>query len=186
MEKATGKGTRILGFRLNPENPGEMTPVEVDEETYFAMSRPAWAHRDKMRKAYKCALDNPNKLWKCDGDCELCEYQREGHDVRLDKSVGSEGEDGLCAGDLIPSDAPSPEEVTVNKIVMTRLLERLAELCPEAMRVAQCMTEKNLSIRQALKETGFERERFRYNFRKVEKQLCNEFGVDTIRRLFDD
>ena len=31
---------RFLGFRLNPNDPCRITPVEVTEEVYFALGRP--------------------------------------------------------------------------------------------------------------------------------------------------
>ena len=179
------KATRILGFRLDPNDPRKVIPQEVSEEVYFSLGRPIWQHQWKMRSQGKCGMDDRTEMWKCDGDCELCQFRLAGKDCRLDAPVGSADGDGCTAGGMIPSDAPGTEEAALNRATMEQLFKRLGEVYPEAMDVARLMMVKQLSIRQALKELGIDRNRFQYAFKRAEERLCREFDVDLIARLFD-
>ena len=177
--------TRFLGFRLDPSNPRKITPQEVSEEVYFELGRPIWRYQKKMQGQGKCALSNVCQLWKCDGDCELCEYQRVGRCCQLDLEVTDENGDASQAIDRLAHDDMSPENITVDQMNMERLLERLAEICQDAIRIGHCMTENDLSTLKALKQLGINRSTYLYRLERAEKQLCKEFGVENIRELFE-
>ena len=184
--KSNYSAPRLLGFRLDPDNPRKITPQEVSEEVYFAIGRPIWRHQKKMQAQGKCALPGIRQLWKCDSDCELCEFQRLGQGCRLDLEIEDPDGDTCRVIDKLADNAPSPETVVMNQIMQGQLLDRLSELCPEAVQAGRSMVDDDLSARKALEQLGINRSAYRYRVDCAEKQLCKEFGVDDIRELLDD
>lgn len=176
---------RYLGFRLDPNDPRKVTPQEVSEEEYFALGRPIWRHQKKMQGQGKCALNNVKMLWKCDGDCELCDYSRVGREYRLDRTFSDSNGETCRAEDKLASDLPAPESIVVDQITLGRLLDRLIELCPEAIQTGKRMVEEDISTRKALEKESISRSLYRYRLGKAEQQLCEEFGVSDISELFN-
>ena len=175
---------RLLGFRLNPNDPYKITPQEVSEEVYFALGRPIWRHQKKMQAQGKCGLPSLKWLWKCDGDCELCEFQRNGRTLPLDRERTDANGDTYREGDRMPSPDLSPESIAVDRITLRKLLERLDDLCPDAIYAGNVMVDQDISQRKALEQLGMNRTTYRSQFEKASRQECQEFGVDSIDDLF--
>lgn len=175
---------RYLGFRLNPNDPYKVTPVEVSEDVYFALGRPIWRHQKKMQTQGKCGLNDVKWLWKCDGDCELCEFKRNGRHQSLDRERVDADGDTYREGDKMPSPAPGPESIAVDQITLRRLLARLEELCPDAISTGEVMVEQDISQRKALEQLGLKRTTYRSQFDRAVQQVCREFGVGSIDELF--
>ena len=180
----TNSKPRFLGFRLNPSDPYRITPVEVTEEVYFALGRPIWRHQKKMQAQGKCGLPSLKWLWKCDGDCELCEFQRNGRSLPLDRERMDASGDTCREGDLMPSPDPGPESIAVDRITLHKLLARLDELCPDAISAGNAMVEQDISQRKALEQMGLNRTPYRSQFEKASRQVCREFGVNSVDELF--
>lgn len=176
-------GTRLLGFRLDPDHPRKITPQVVSEEMYFAIGRPIWRHQKKMQAQGRCALNSLQMLWKCDGDCELCDFQCHGRCCSLDMEIEDNEGESCSLIDKVASNDPTPETAAVEKSTAEQLLNRLAELCPEAIRVGKCKIEGDLSTYKALQMLDIVRSTYRYQISCAEKQLCEEFGVKDIREL---
>lgn len=175
---------RLLGFRLNPNDPYRITPMEVSEEVYFALGRPIWRRQKKMQAQGKCGLSDLKWLWKCDGDCELCEFQRNGRTLPLDRERTDASGDTYREGDRMPSPDPGPESIAVDRITLHKLLERLGELCPDAISAGGVMVDQDISQRKALEQLGLNRTTYRSQFEKASRQVCREFGVDNVDELF--
>ena len=175
---------RLLGFRLDPNNPYRITPQEVSEEVYFALGRPIWRHQKKMQALGKCGLPGLNWLWKCDADCEFCDFKRNGRCASLDRERTDDSGDTYREGDLMPSDEPTPEAIAVDRITLDKLLARLAELYPDALAVGSMMTDQDISQRKALEMLEMNRTTYRSQFEKASRQVCREFGVESIDELF--
>ena len=177
---------RILGFRLDPENPRKITPQEVSEEVYLAVGRPIWRHQKKMQAQGKCALTNAHQIWKCDGDCELCEFRRLGRGCELDAEIEDADGETCRAIDKMCGDDPSPEAIAMEKTTMELVLERLTEICPEAVQTGRFMEDHELPAYKALKELSIKRTTYLYRLERAKEQLCKEFGVDDISELFPE
>ena len=175
---------RYLGFRLNPNDPFKITPVEVSEEVYFALGRPIWRHQKKMQRLGKCGLPSLKWLWKCDADCELCEFQRNGRCLPLDREHKNASGETYREGDLLPSPDPGPESIAVQQITLRKLLARLDELCPDAIASGKVMMDQDLSQRKALEQLKLNRTTYRSQFDKASRQVCREFGVDNVDELY--
>lgn len=72
-------------------------------------------------------------LWKCDGQCDLCEYHAP-NTVSLDDPL-PDGEGTL--GDYIFDDSPSIEDVVADRQLLTQLIEKLRQLDPKADTIIQ-------------------------------------------------
>ncbi|MBR1711131.1 MAG: hypothetical protein IJ719_20270 [Clostridia bacterium] len=175
---------RLLGFRLDPNNPYRITPQEVSEEVYFALGRPIWRHQKKMQALGRCCLPDLKLLWKCDGDCELCDFKRNGRTLPLNRERENANGDTYREGDLMPSDELTPEAIAVDRITLDKLLARLTELCPDALAVGSMMTDQDISQRKALELLEMNRTTYRSQFEKASRQVCREFGVESIDELF--
>lgn len=178
------KTARLLGFRMNPDNPRKITAMEVSEEIWLELGRPIWRRQQKMRSRGQCALNNPAMMWKCDGDCELCDYRRDGRELRLDEPLLDEEGEGCSMGDMIPDDGPAVEDIAVEDTAMSDLLDRLERINPEAVRVGRRMVEQNLSVKKALESLEINRSAYRYRLEKTARALCDELGLSDLRELF--
>ena len=72
-------------------------------------------------------------LWKCDADCELCEFKRNGRCVPLDRERRDAHGTAYRESDLVPNPDPRPESIATDRITLRKLLERLGELCPDSL-----------------------------------------------------
>ena len=68
----------------NPDNPKDVTLVEITEEQYRALYPEIWRTQKQERKLGRC-LCPASKLWKCDGDCLVCPYHAAGSIWSLDQ-----------------------------------------------------------------------------------------------------
>ena len=72
-------------------------------------------------------------LWKCDGQCDLCEYHAP-DTVSLDEPL-PDGNGTL--GDYIPDSKPSIEDIYADRDLLKHLIARFRELDPDADRIIQ-------------------------------------------------
>lgn len=108
------------------------TWYEVPEDQYREYDR--WRTALRKRKQYHEECFCPrNKWWLCDGMCFDCEFHNQ-NTISLDDPL-PDGEGTL--EDYIPSDVPTPEEITSDRDLLLRLVNRLREIDPEADRIIQ-------------------------------------------------
>ena len=88
------------------ENPSKVTLVPITEEQYRSLYPEIWATQKREQYHGRCMCPK-HYLWKCDGQCDLCEYHAP-DTVSLDDPL-PDG-DGTLA-DYIPDDLPSIEDV---------------------------------------------------------------------------
>ena len=66
------------------ENPKKVSLIEITEEQYRALYPEIWATQSRERNHGRCVC--PKKYnWKCDANCDLCEYRAMGDKVYLDE-----------------------------------------------------------------------------------------------------
>lgn len=149
-------------------DPHKVTLIPVSEEVYADITRETTRIRNKRQYHGQCAC--PKKyLWKCDGDCEVCEYRAAGDNLSLEYETEMHG-------DTI-ADTTNTEEFVTDQILMRQLLKRLAELMPEALTVGQMCIDEDMSERKCLDQLGLKRSTYRSQLEKVRKQLESEFGI---------
>ena len=90
----------------DPENPYKVTLTPITEEQYRALYPDIWATQKREQYHGRCMCPK-YYLWKCDGQCDLCEYH---------------------APDTVSLDEP---------LLLKHLIARFRELDPDADRIIQ-------------------------------------------------
>ena len=88
----------------DPENPFKVTLAPITEEQYRALYPDIWATQKREQYHGRC-MCTKRYLWKCDGQCDLCEYHAP-DTTSLDEPL-PDGNGTL--GDYIPDSRPSIE-----------------------------------------------------------------------------
>lgn len=116
------------------ENPYNVSLVEITETQYRALYPEIWATQKREQYHNRCMCSFCH-LWKCDGQCDLCEYHTVGNTLSLDVPT----EDGNAdMYDYIPDSSPSMEDVIEDRMLLEQLFTRLRELDPDADTIIQC------------------------------------------------
>ena len=183
MESNTTK-VRKLPFRLDPLDPRKVTLLEVSEEIYHALGREIWAHQKRMYRQGKCQMPSAQHMWKCDGDCSLCEYASAGRDISLDQPLRGTQENGCTLGDCLPDTASDPAVTVPDHVTLEQAVQRLSELCPDAPAVWHRMADSGDSQRKALDELGKSRTTYRSQYECATKLVCKEFDVRSLEELW--
>lgn len=72
------------------ENPYKVSLVEITEAQYRALYPEIWATQKREQYHHRCMC--PKKyIWKCDGNCDLCEYHAAGDMLSLDVPTVNRG-----------------------------------------------------------------------------------------------
>lgn len=100
----------------DPENTSKVTLVPITEEQYRSLYPEIWRIRNREQN-HGCCMCPKCYLWKCDGQCDLCEYHAP-NTVSLDDPL-PDGEGTL--GDYIFDDSPSIEDVVADRQLLTQL-----------------------------------------------------------------
>lgn len=148
-------------------DPQKVTLIPVSEEVYTNITPET--NRIRSRRQYHGQCCCPKQyLWKCDGDCDVCEYRAAGDNLSLDYETEMHGDTF--------ADTSDTEEIVTDQILMRQLLERLKELMPEAITVGQMSLDEDMSERKCLEQLNLKRSTYRSQLEKARKQLESEFG----------
>ena len=151
----------------NPVNPEDIALVEITEAQYRALYPEIWRIQKQERKHGRCVCP-VSKVWKCDGDCLVCPYHAAGDTWSLDQELET-------IGDHRFGNERSPADAVIDRLVMKKLLQRLQELCPEALDVGEYKLA-GLSERRSLEALGLTRTSFRRHLKAAKETLQEEFG----------
>ena len=177
MKTSVSVKQRYFPVRLNPDDEHDVTLQPVSEAVYFALYRPIWRKQKAMQKTGQCRCPR-HLLWKCDGQCDLCEYRAAGFERSLDWDLEE-------YGDHYEAIDADPAEIYADHEILCLLVKRLEVLCPEALAVGDLITAGDgISQRGAIEKLGLKRSTFRSKLQKAEEQLRREFDVRDIRDLY--
>lgn len=110
------------------ENPKKVSLIEITEEQYRALYPEIWATQSRERNHGRCVC--PKKYnWKCDANCDLCEYRAMGDKVYLDEPAPDGNTDWYNA---IPDTESVVDEIVDDRILLAKLIEKFRELDPDA------------------------------------------------------
>ena len=129
--KKTNDNQRFYPLR-DPENPFKVILTPITEEQYRSLYPDIWAIQKREKYHGRC-MCTKHYLWKCDGQCDLCEYHAS-DTVSLDEPL-PDGNGTL--GDYIPDSKPSIEDIIADRALLKCLIARFRELDPEADRIIQ-------------------------------------------------
>lgn len=68
------------------KNPDKVSLVEITESQYRALYPEIWATQKREQHHHRCMCTR-KYLWKCDANCDLCEYHATGDTLSLDVST---------------------------------------------------------------------------------------------------
>ncbi|MDO4543152.1 MAG: hypothetical protein Q4C01_01250 [Clostridia bacterium] len=119
-------------------NPKEW--VLVTEEVYLEYYRPIWRLQKEARKNGQCMCPK-SKLWLCDGDCAMCEYRTAGNTVSLDAPIENSDGEAFSLIDVIEDPNAAFADVVVDRLLLEKLLDELAEQDPEGKRICELIME---------------------------------------------
>ena len=126
-------------------DPHKVTLIPVSEEVYTNITPET--NRIRSRRQYHGQCCCPKQyLWKCDGDCDICEYLAAGDNLSLDYETEMHGDTF--------ADTSDTEEIVTDQILMRQLLERLKELMPEAITVGQMSLDEDTNWRSRTRTTS--------------------------------
>lgn len=147
----------------NPDNHRQVTLIEVETtEIQKEIDR----IRKKAQYHGECAC--PKRfIWKCDGDCDRCEYCVSQQPLSLNLELENHGDHF--------ADTADTEAIVADKLIFAELLARLAVLMPEAIEVGKLKLDGE-SERSSIEQLGMTRSTYRSRLEKVKKQLLEEFG----------
>ena len=166
---------KYFPVRRNPDNPFNVTLIPVSEEEYRRLMPPIWKHQ-KQRQALRMCSCTQYGMWKCDADCELCEYATSGHVTSLDEEYE------VADKNQFKADC-DPESIVSNTMLAHQILIRLNELCPEALEVGD-LIQSGLSQREATEKLGINRTLYRYHLSKALRQIEIELKIKDIKKFF--
>lgn len=148
------------------KNPYKVTLVEITETQYQALYPDVWAAQKREQYHHRCMC--PKKyLWKCDGNCDLCEYHTAGDILSLDVPT----EDGNAnMYDTIPDTAPTMEDVLSDAMLLEQLIAKFRELDPDADHIIELLGDE-LSDRKIAEQLGRKQRTFADQMKKIRTKL---------------
>lgn len=175
MEEQKSVQKRFYPARLDPEDPRKITLVPISEEQFHALLPPIWKHQRQMKALGMCTCTRQS-TWKCDADCELCEFKTVGHVTSLDERY--EEADNERTGSQ-----NDPADIVSKRLLAQQVLIRIRELCPEAVTIGE-LIQKGLSQREAIQQLGLKRSTFQSRLKKIEEIISEEVDIDDIKKIF--
>ena len=107
-------------------------------------------------------------------DCLTCPFHRHGNQYSLDATVNGDCEDARALGEDIPGVESQMEDIFTDIAEFRQLLDRLAELMPEASTIGNLRLD-GLSDTAISKRLGISRTTFLSRLKKAKKVLADEF-----------
>lgn len=148
------------------KNPDKVSLVEITEAQYRALYPEIWATQKREQHHHRCMCTR-KYLWKCDGNCDLCEYHAAGDMLSLDVPT----EDGNAnLYDTIPDTAPTMEDVLSDAMLLEQLIARFRELDLDADRIIELLRDE-LSDRKIAEQLGRKQRTFADQMKKIRTEL---------------
>lgn len=166
MAKRENKSKKRYYPLRDASNPYKVTLVEISEAQYRALYPEIWATQKREQYHHRCMC--PKKyIWKCDGNCDLCEYHAAGDMLSLDVPT----EDGnVNMYDAIPDRESTMEDVISDAILLKELIERFRKLDPDADLIIE-MFKEEFSDRKIAERLGRKQRTFADQMKRIRKEL---------------
>lgn len=166
MAKRENKSKKRYYPLRDAENPYKVSLVEITETQYRALYPEIWATQKREQYHHRCMCPK-RYIWKCDGNCDLCEYHAAGDMLSLDMPL----EDGNAnMYDSIPDTAPTMEDVISDAIILDQLIAKFRELDPDADRIIEMLSDEK-SDRAIAEQLGRKQRTFADQMRRYRTEL---------------
>lgn len=154
----------------DPKTPSKVTLIPITEEQYRALYPEIWRIRNREQNHGRCMCPRCY-LWKCNGQCDLCEYHAP-DTTSLDEPL-PDGNGTL--GDYIPDSRPSIEDIYADRDLLKRLLARFRELDSDADRIIQMrLNNPKISDRKIAETLGRKQRTFADQMKRYYTELHKE------------
>ena len=138
----------------------------VTDEEYRDFYRGVDAKRKREQYHHRCYCTK-EFLWKCDGDCDICQFHSKGDFVSLDY----ENEERMSLVDNIPGDMEL-EQIVADSMLLQELFDKLRTLDPEADKILQLWIDNpKISDREIARQLGRKQRTFADQIKKYRKIL---------------
>lgn len=166
MSKEANQSKKRYYPLRDASNPYKVTLVEISEAQYRALYPEIWATQKREQHHHRCMCTRKH-LWKCDGNCDLCEYHATGDMLSLDVPT----EDGNAnMYDAIPDTTPTMEDVLSDAMLLEQLIARFRELDPNADCIIELLGDE-LSDRKIAEQLGRKQRTFADQMKKIRAEL---------------
>lgn len=143
--------------------------IPVSEEVYLEYYRPVWRLQKEAQKRGQCVCPR-SKLWLCDGDCAMCEYQAAGNTISLDAPMRNDAGEEFCLWDTLEDPTANIEESVADKLLLEELFRALDELDPDSRRICE-LIRQGKSEREIADEFVIRQSTLNYRKRKLMDSL---------------
>jgi hypothetical protein len=136
---------------------------DVPEDQYQAYDRRVCAIRKRMQYHGECICTKRN-FWLCDGMCQDCVFYRP---AAVSLNTPLPDGDGTLE-DYVPGNAPTPEEIVSDKLLLESLIDHLREIDPDADQIIQIWKDNpdGISDRKVAQMLGRAQRTFAYEMKK--------------------
>lgn len=166
MAKRENKSKKRYYPLRDAENPYKVSLVEITETQYRALYPEIWATQKREQYHHSCMCPK-RYIWKCDGNCDLCEYHAAGDILSLDMP----SEDGNAnMYDSIPNTAPTMQDVISDAIILEQLIAKFRELDPDADRIIEMLIDEK-SDRAIAEQLGRKQRTFADQMKRYRTEL---------------
>ena len=150
------------------------TKFYVTDEEHRDFYREVDAKRKREQYHHRCYCTK-EFLWKCDGDCDICQFHSKGDVVSLDY----ENEEGMSLADSIPDDMEL-EQIVADSALLEELFDKLKALDPDGEKIAKLwMSNPDISDRKIAEQLGRKQRTFADQIRKIRKILKTIAQIDS-------
>lgn len=120
----------------DPENPTKITLISITEEQYHSLYPEIWRIRNREQN-HGCCMCPKCYLWKCDSQCDLCEYHADSKVISLNKRISTTNDNDLTLLDVLSNFSIDTGDFVTDALVFKQLLKRLDELIPNAKEIGK-------------------------------------------------
>ena len=166
MAKRENKSKKRYYPLRDAENPYKVSLVEITETQYRALYPEIWATQKREQYHHRCMCPK-RYIWKCDGNCDLCEYHAAGDLLSLDMPL-EDGNSNMY--DSIPDTAPTMEDVISDAIILELLIAKFRELDPDADRIIEMLSDEK-SDRAIAEQLGRKQRTFADQMKRYRTEL---------------
>lgn len=146
----------------------------VTDEEYREFYKEVDAKRKREQYHHRCYCTK-EFLWKCDGDCDFCQFHSKGDFLSLDYA----NEEGMSLVDNIPDDMEL-EQIVADSALLEELFGKLKALDPDGEKIAKLwMANPDISDRKIAEQLGRKQRTFANQIKKIRKVLKNTAQIDS-------
>lgn len=146
----------------------KVTLVSVSKDFYIKAYREINRKRKRLQRSGACSCPQ-KKLWKCDGNCDLCRY-RVPDPLLLHLHAPSGADENIALIDIFADGGPLPEDIVADAELLSALLQELAQLDARERRMLELVS--TVSEREAAKQMGIPRNTFAYQWAQLRERLA--------------